>query len=114
MTEVRKNLDGLKEAIQNSEPFMRYQKARAEVRQYPEKHARLQEFRKKNYLLQNSKEQIDLFVELDRLEQEYMDLYKDPLISEYLASEVAVCRIVQQASREIIECLDFEAVLFDD
>lgn len=114
MTEVRKSLDELKAAIQNSDPVVRYQKARAEVRQYPEKHARLQEFRKKNYLLQNSSEQIDLFVELDRLEQEYIDLYKDPLISEYLASEVAVCRIIQQASREIIECIDFEAVLFDD
>ena len=114
MSEVRKSLDELKEAIQNSDPVVRYRTARAEVRKYPEKHARIQEFRKKNYLLQNSKEQIDLFVELDRLEQEYMDLYKDPLTSEYLASEVAVCRIVQQASREIIECLDFEGVLFDD
>ena len=47
MTEVRKNLDELKEAIKNSESVLRYQKARSEIRQYPEKHARLQEFRKK-------------------------------------------------------------------
>ncbi len=114
MDEIKKSLDELKTAIQKSDAFGRYQKAREQVQQYPEKKRRLQEFRKKNFCLQNSKEQIDLFVELDRLAQEYADVYQDPLLSEYLASEVALCRIVQQVSREIIESLNFGAVLFDD
>ena len=37
-------------------------------------------FRRKNYFLQNSKDQLDLFTEEDRLEQEYADVIKDPLL----------------------------------
>ena len=92
---------------------MRRQKVRAEVHNYPEKEYRLHEFRRKNYFLQNSREQLDLFTEEDRLEQEYVDVYKDPLLGEYLTAEVAVCRIIQQVSKELIGCLDFEAILYE-
>ena len=114
MIEVRKSLDALKAALQECDAFKRYQTARVEIRKYPEKERRLHELRKKNYILQNSKEQIDLFVEAERLEQEYADVYKDPMLSEYLEAEVAVCRIVQQVTHELIDCLDFEAVLFEE
>ena len=59
-------------------------------------------------------EQLDLFTEEDRLEQEYADVYKDPLLGEYLAAEVAVCRIIQQVNKELIGCLDFEAILYEE
>ena len=59
-------------------------------------------------------EQLDLFTEEDRLEQEYADVYKDPLLREYLAAEVAVCRIIQQVNKELIGCLDFEAILYEE
>ena len=61
-----------------------------------------------------AKEQLDLFTEEDRLEQEYADVYKDPLLGEYLAEEVAVCRIIQQVNKELIGCLDFEAILYEE
>ena len=70
--------------------------------------------RRKNYFLQNSREQLDLFTEEDRLEQEYADVYEDPLLGEYLAAEVAVCRIIQQVNKELIGCLDFEAILYEE
>ena len=49
-----------------------------------------------------------------RLEQEYADVYKDPLLGEYLAAEVAVCRIIQQINKELLGCLDFEAILYEE
>ena len=61
-----------------------------------------------------AEEQLDLFTEEDRLEQEYADVYKDPLLREYLAAEVAVCRIIQQVNKELIGCLDFEAILYEE
>ena len=64
--------------------------------------------------LQNSKDQIDLFTEADRLEQEYADVYKDPLLGEYLVAEVAVCRIIQQINKELLGCLNFEAILYEE
>ena len=89
--ELKTSIEELKQSLLESEAFVRYQKVRAEVHNYPEKEYRLHEFRRKNYFLQNSREQLDLFTEEDRLEQEYADVYKDPLLGEYLVAEVAVC-----------------------
>ena len=107
-------LDDLIVSLENCEDFKRYKAACTQVRMHPEKEQRLQEFRKKNYLLQNSRESVDLFAETDRLEKEYADVYRDPMLQEFLSAEVAVCRIVQQVNREMINCLDFENVLVDD
>ena len=68
--DLNTSIEELKLALQNSDAFCRYQKIREEVHHYPEKEHRLHEFRRKNYFLQNSKDQIDLFTEADRLEQE--------------------------------------------
>lgn len=102
--DLNTSIEELRLALQNSDAFCRYQKIREEVHHYPEKEHRLHEFRRKNYFLQNSKDQIDLFTEADRLEQEYADVYKDPLLGEYLGQ-----RKLQSAvsfSRSIRNCLD--------
>lgn len=112
--ELKTSIEELKQSLLESEAFLRYQKVRAEVHNYPEKEYRFHEFRRKNYFLQNSREQLDLFTEEDRLEQEYADVYKDPLLREYLAAEEAVCRIIQQVNKELIGCLDFEAILYEE
>ena len=112
--ELKTSIEELKQSLLESEAFLRYQKVRAEVHNNPEKEYRLHEFRRKNYFLQNSKEQLDLFTEEDRLEQEYADVYKDPLLGEYLAAEMAVCRIIQQVNKELIGCLDFEAIPYEE
>lgn len=112
--ELKTSIEELKQSLLESEAFVRYQKVRAEVHNYPEKEYRLHELRRKKYFLQNSREQLDLFTEEDRLEQEYADVYKDPLLREYLAAEVAVCRIIQQVNKELIGCLDFEAILYEE
>ena len=62
----------------------------------------------------SSEEKIIFCRTADRLEQEYADVYKDPLLREYLAAEVAVCRIIQQVNKELIGCLDFEAILYEE
>jgi cell fate (sporulation/competence/biofilm development) regulator YlbF (YheA/YmcA/DUF963 family) len=108
MLEVRTQLDELKKELQTSEAVVRYHNARTALEQYPEKNSRVQEFRKKNFRLQTSKENIDLFAELEQLEREYEDVYRDPVTAEYLASEVAVCRILQQIGEELVKCLDFD------
>ena len=112
--ELKTSIEELKQSLLESEAFVRYQKVRAEVQKKKKKEYRLHEFRRKNYFLQNSREQLDLFTEEDRLEQEYADVYKDPLLGEYLAAEVAVCRIIQQVNKELIGCLDFEAILYEE
>lgn len=114
MLAVKKSLDDLIVSLENCDDFKRYKEASSQVRMHPEKEQRLHELRKRNYLLQNSREPVDLFAETERLEREYADVYQDPLLQEFLSAEVAVCRIVQQVNRAMIDSLDFENVLVDD
>ena len=65
-------------------------------------------FRHKNYLLQNSDGNVDLYDATDKMEQEYREFRKNPLVAEYLAAENAFCRVVQKVNWTLIEELDFE------
>lgn len=111
MTETKSIIDRMVDEMKDCAEFRRYRVISSIIQEYPEKKRRLFEFRKKNYLLQNSEDQIDLFSESDRLMKEYRDVYDDPMLREFLEAEVAVCRIVQQINDEMVRCLEFENVL---
>ena len=51
---------------------------------------------------------VDLYDATDKMEQEYREFRKNPLVAEYLAAENAFCRVVQKVNWTLIEELDFE------
>ena len=108
MSQIKEALHGLVEAISKSKEYTRYQAIREKVHGFPELEKEIMEFRKKNYLLQNSRGTVDLFEETDRMEREYREFRKNPLVAEYLAAENDICKIVQQINWTLIEELDFE------
>ena len=103
MSQIEDAMDGLMTAIRNSEEFIRYQAIKEKVHGFPKLESQITEFRKKNYLLQNSQGTVDLYEETDRMENR-----KNPMASEYLAAENALCKIVQQINWTLIEGLEFE------
>ena len=100
--------DRLLTATRNSEEFIRYQAIKEQAHGPPKPESQITEFRKKNYLLQNSQGTVDLYEETDRMENEYREFRKNPMVSEYLAAENALCKIVQQINWTFIEGLEFE------
>ena len=76
----------------------------------PQLEQQIHAFRHKNYLLQNSDGNVDLYDATDKMEQEYREFRKNPLVAEYLAAENAFCRVVQKVNWTLIEELDFEVV----
>ena len=108
MSQIEDAMDGLMTAIRNSEEFIRYQAIKDKVHGFPKLESQITEFRKKNYLLQNSQGTVDLYEETDRMENEYREFRKNPMVSEYLAAENALCKIVQQINWTLIEGLEFE------
>lgn len=97
--------------MKESDEFCLYRETAAELALYPIWKSRVQELRKKNYQLQNSGETPDLYVALERLQEEYKDIYSNAVTANFLNAEVAVCRIIQQLNEELIDSLDFESVL---
>ena len=73
MSQIEDAMDGLMTAIRNSEEFIRYQAIKEKVHGFPKLESQITEFRKKNYLLQNSQGTVDLYEETDRMENEYRE-----------------------------------------
>lgn len=107
MNRVDECITELVNALKETEEYQQYQERRSKLRQEPEKMQQVNEFRKRSYLLQNSKESIDLFTEIDRLQEESASLRAQPDVSEYLAAELALCRRVQHINYRLIQEIDF-------
>ena len=107
MEQIDEALEALLEAIKACDQYKNYQEIRRKVHEKPELEKAIHEFRKRNYQIQNSKDS-DLFDEIDRLEREKSKLCQKPLAAEYLAAELAFCRIIQHINWNFVEKLDFE------
>ncbi len=93
-------------AIKGSEVYGKYLTALALVKQQPELKAQIDEYRRKNYEMQSNGDVA--FERIEQFEQEYADFRENPLVSDFLASELALCRMIQQINLHITEELNFE------
>jgi cell fate (sporulation/competence/biofilm development) regulator YlbF (YheA/YmcA/DUF963 family) len=108
MNSVWQCTDSLAEAIVQSEEYKSYIDAKEALRGNIELCLKLNEFRERNFQLQSSTEDIDLFDELDLLEQEYADILRDPRVAAFLAAEIKVCRMTQEINATIAKRIDLE------
>ena len=113
MDQVREYMDNLLKALEESELFRVYENSRKELMQHPQYAQQMNEFRKKNYLLQASphvltkEEQGEMFAERAKLRS-------NPLIARYLDSELDLCRTLQRICLEIINLADLGIEPFED
>ena len=106
MDSLQQVTKSLTDEILKSEVYQTYQTELEKVKQYPELKAQIDEFRRNNYLLQ-SRTDID-FDKLDHFEKEYENFRQQPLVADFLAAELALCRMMQDIFGDITEALDFE------
>ena len=93
-------------AIKESEEYLEYTRAKEKVKEFPELKALIDEYRRRNYELQND-ENIE-FEKVEEFEKEYAGLWEEPLAADFLTAELAFCRMMQEVSLRITESLDFE------
>ena len=106
MDSLQQVTKSLTDEILKSEVYQTYQTELEKVKQYPELKAQIDEFRRNNYLLQ-FRTDID-FDKLDHFEKEYENFRQQPLVADFLAAELALCRMMQDIFSDITEALDFE------
>jgi cell fate (sporulation/competence/biofilm development) regulator YlbF (YheA/YmcA/DUF963 family) len=106
MSSVGEAVKQLIAAILDSKEYADYHRDRERVKQLPELQMQLDEFRKQNFELQN-REDTDL-EKLEQIEQEYQSLIDDPVVNQFLNSELALCRMVQDINLALAESIDFE------
>ncbi len=106
MSKLDNAVERLIEAILDSEIYREYDAQRNRVNQYPELKAQIDEFRKRNFLLQRSED--NAFEKIEQFEKEYADFRENTLVSEFLAAELAFCRMMQDINLQVTEAVHFE------
>jgi cell fate (sporulation/competence/biofilm development) regulator YlbF (YheA/YmcA/DUF963 family) len=99
----------LSETIAASETYQRYALQRDILRKQPDLYQKVNEFRQRNYELQNAEDNSEaLFEKMEAFEKEYEKFRENPLVDDFLRAELAFCRMMQSLSDVIMEDIDFE------
>ena len=106
MNEVEEAAEALANALLNSDIYQEYKSKLDQVKQYPDLKRQIDEFRMRNYELQESPDYA--FDKMEQFQREYQTFRDDPLVSDFLAAELAFCRMVQDVENRLVERIDFE------
>lgn len=106
MNQVDETVDTLASALLVSEEYLEYKKQLDQVKQFPELKEKIDEYRRRNYELQYSPDLA--FDKIDRFEREYRKFREDPLVSDFLTAELALCRLLQNINDRLMETISFE------
>ena len=87
--EVQKALEQLAQAIKDSDIYREYRRQSEKVDNTGDMREKIDEYRVRNFELQNSVQTEDLLDKLDAFEREYEKFREDPLVEEFLDAELA-------------------------
>lgn len=104
---IQEKTDELIEFIRRGEVYTRYTEAQKALEQQSDLNVWMNEFRARMYRINNDNSGVDLFDEVDRIEQEYQELRKIPLVNEFLEAEVELCKLLKTVEMKINRELDF-------
>ena len=108
MMEVQEALEQLAKAVKESEVYREYRRQSERVDNAGDMREKIDEYRVRNFELQNSVQTEDLLDKLDDFEREYEKFREDPLVEEFLDAELAFCRMMQEIDVKLAEAMDFE------
>ena len=90
------------QAIKESDVSRKYYEQRERLKDCPEQYKKVNEFRRRNFEIQNTSQQDELF------EKEYEEFREDSMVDDFLRAELAFCRMMQEITLCITERVDFE------
>lgn len=108
MSHVLQCTKRLTEAIQSSDEYRAYNEAKDAIKGNLELCKRLNEYRIQNFKLQDNVNVEDYFAELDKMEQQYKDIKKDPKVMAFLTAELRLCKMIQEINMAIVNLVDLE------
>ncbi|MCR4588309.1 MAG: YlbF family regulator, partial [Lachnospiraceae bacterium] len=85
-----------------------YAVQRDKLREMPELKKQIDQFRTENYRMQVMSSPDELFDKAYDFEQRYAEFRSNPIVEDFLAAELALCRLLQRVNTEITEGVDFE------
>lgn len=105
---VERAADQYISAILSTDSYREYALQRDKLLKQPELYEKVKEFRTRNYLIQTQKRGDDLLNAMDDLQREFEHVREIPLVEDFLAAELAFCRMMQELNNKIAGSLDFD------
>ena len=106
MNNIDSATDDFIATILETDIYQSFAQELAKVKQQPGLKAQIDNFRRRNHEMQMSAD-MD-FNKLDRFEKEYEDFRSNPLVADFLAAEVDLCRMIQRINTRIVSGINFE------
>ena len=106
MNTIDSALAALEDAILNSPEYREYDKQRNIIKQHPEVKAKLDDFRRQNFLFQTGTD--NALEQMEQFERQYADFREQPMVSEFLAAELAFCRMMQDINLRLTDHIEFD------
>lgn len=103
---VNQAVEQMVQAIRNTDAYLEYQKQLARVKEQSELKRQIDEFRTRNFELQTSKD--TNFDKLDQFTKENEAFRENPLVSDFLAAELAFCHMMQEIGLYVTDQMHFE------
>lgn len=95
-------------AIKDTEVYKGYRYQLEKIKKNPELFEQVNEYRHRNFEVQNTSQVNELLDKMDAFEKEYEKLLENPMVEDFLQAELAFCRLMQEVDTMITEQLDFE------
>ena len=108
MTIMDRAVEEFIQRIKETQEYRDYQIQKVNIEQIPELKQQVDEFRERNFEIQSESDGDILFDEIDQFESEFEGLLKDTKVNDFLESELAYCRMIQDFTAKITAGLDFD------
>lgn len=106
MNQIDNATDDFIAAILATDVYANYRQELEKVKREPGLKEQIDDYRKRNFEFQSSTD--NDFNKLDRFEKEYENFRANPLVSDFLAAELDLCRMMQRINTRIVAGLNFE------
>lgn len=107
-SEMKEAIQEFADKIMASDTYKEYLYQREKIKKQPDLYDKVNEFRQRNFELQNETDGEDLFERMDAFEKEYEKFRENPLVDDFLRAELSFCRLMQEVDLLLAQAIDFE------
>lgn len=108
MSDITRETDQLLLAIRQTDAYTNFEIQKKRINEFPELKKQVDDFRIRNFELQTGDNDIDLFEAISVFEKEYAEFREEPLVADFLAAELELCRMVQEVYARILGSVEIE------
>ncbi|MCR4991245.1 MAG: YlbF family regulator [Lachnospiraceae bacterium] len=96
------------EKIKTTDIYLNYLEQVKKIKNYPDLLQQINEYRDESFMIQNKYEGEELYDKTEELSAKYEKFLEIPVVDDFMNSELALVRTMQDINMYIVEGLDFQ------